>query len=288
MGFRAEILKRIEKAVDLPTLPGIFTKISSLLNSTGSSAKDIADIMKDDPALTARLLKVTNSAAFGGSEPISSVTQAVARLGFVKMGEIARSLSVLKLFTGGEVVDYREFWRHSLSVASATSLIPRHLGKGADAPEELFTAGLLHDIGIFVLEQYTGDLYRSVASMARETGQPLNAAEQQLMQIDHAEVGCILLKKWHIPESIAEAVRTHHEPYRHSDSHLFQTSELVKQANFICTTQGATNGISAPLTACSNEDWIRHGFTPDDVPSLLSKVARVLEDSSTMLAASSD
>lgn len=284
MGFREEILKRVEKAKDLPTLPGIFAKLGTMLANRNSSAHDIADIMRDDPALTAKVLKVTNSAAYGGSEKIVSVPQAIARIGFTKTGEIARSLSVINLFKGEGAVNYGDFWRHSLSVASATALIPRYMKKSPQAPGELFTAGLLHDVGIFVCERYSGDLYRSVLSMARDMGKELHETEQQLMQTDHAEVGAILLNRWNLPESIADAVSKHHKPHEKSDGSL-TTAEIVRLANLICNSRGIANGTGAGHASNTAAALMSHGFAEDDIPKITDEINAIVEKSSAMLAA---
>ncbi len=284
MGFKEEIIKRIDKAADLPPLPGVFLKLDKLMGNSNSSATDVAVLMKDDMALTTRVLRVANSAAFSGTNKVTSVAQAVARLGFKQTGDIIRALSLVGLFKSGGMVDYKKFWRHSLSVAAATELIPRHLGRMSLSPDSLYSAGLLHDVGIFVMEQYGGDLYYSVLSMALDTEVPLYVAERNMMDIDHAEVGALLLTKWGIPADLITATGQHHQPYKPSRGGM-STADVVNLANMVCTDLGIDNGVGTRPEKQSLEKWQEYGLPPDEIQVLAANISRLVERSASILDA---
>jgi putative nucleotidyltransferase with HDIG domain len=247
-----------------------------------SSATDVACLMKDDLALTTRVLRVANSAAFSGTTKVTSVAQAVARLGFKQTADVIKALSLVNLFKGSGMVDYKKFWRHSLSVAAATELIPRHLGRMAQTPESLYSAGLLHDVGIFVMEQYGGDLYHSVLSMALDTEVPLHVAERNMMDIDHAEVGALLLTKWGIPQDLITATGQHHQPYIPAPGGM-TTSAVVNLANMVCTDLGIDNGVGTNPEKHSIEKWQEYGLPHDEIPVLATNINRLVERSASIL-----
>jgi len=285
MSFKDEILKRIDKATDLPTLPGVFVKLGNIINNPNSSATDVAQVMRDDLAMTARVLKVSNSTAFGGSEQITSVAQAIARLGFRQTTDIVRSLSVMTAFKGLGVIDPKKFWRHSLAVAYCTELIPRFVGRTPVQPQDCFTAGLLHDVGIFVMLQYSGDLYASVASMARDMETQLHVAEQKLMGTDHAEIGEVLLTKWKIPDNIAKAVREHHDDCVDGRGPI-TTSDVVKIADLLCDYEGIDNGMDLSCNRAQLEDQLlRAGIHRKGLETLGEVVKDLTDKSAVMVAA---
>ncbi len=282
MSHRDAICSMIDEAQNLPTLPEIVVKVEKLARDENASAKDLANIMNHDPALAARILKVANSVVYGGRTPITSVTYAVARIGFPEVRNIALSLSVLKLFAGKGYVDYTKFWKHSLSVAFGSRILERHSRAVDGKDEDLFVVGLLHDIGILVLEQYFGRIYRTVLSSAAETSAPLSEVESRELGIDHSEVGALLLAKWRLPEVIVEAVRYHHVPDMAAQART--ATQAVHLANFICNNQGIDNGVEAFPSGFSQSAWHDFGLTVDDVPKLIKEVTREAAKSETMLA----
>jgi putative nucleotidyltransferase with HDIG domain len=194
-------------------------------------------------------------------------------------------MSLLGLFKGGGSVDIKQFWLHSLCVASTSELAPRYLGRMAQNSESLFTAGLLHDVGILVMELFTGDLYRSVVTMSVDTNQPLLQTEKKLMQIDHAEVGGLVLAKWGIPEVIADAAARHHTPFKPSEGAL-PLSDAIQFANLICNDNGIANGTGTVLAKITEAEWSEFSFQTANLPSLKEEIQKVVVRCSSMLAAS--
>ena len=276
MGFREEIVKRVDKAKDLPSLPGVFLKLDKIISDKNSSATDIAVVMKDDISLTTKVLRVANSVAFAGSTQVTSVTQAVTRLGFRQLADLAKSLSMLALFKGGGVIDPKTFWLHSLSVAYVSDILPKYLGRTTENKDSLFTAGLLHDIGIFVMELFTGDLYQSIVTMAADTGKPLIDVERKFMQIDHAEVGGLVLRKWGIPELIADAAAKHHAPFSKTEGTM-PFADIIQIANLVCNDHGVSNGTGTVLSKLTESQWTDFGFQVADLPALKEEVQKIID-----------
>ncbi|MEW6411828.1 MAG: HDOD domain-containing protein [Candidatus Zixiibacteriota bacterium] len=207
-----EIYTRIiEDHKELSSLPQTLSEVLRVTKDDGASAQDLAEVLMRDPALTAKLLRVVNSPFYGMSREITTLTQAVVTLGTRAVSALALSTSVYDV-TGKwqSSIDRIRFWRHSLEVAIASRLIAEAVRY--PSPEEAFVSGLLHDLGLLVLEKSFGDKFASVWRQA-SSGEELLAMEENSWGTNHARIGQFLLEQWKIPASICEAVGKHHNQF---------------------------------------------------------------------------
>ena len=287
MIIRDQIIRTLERTGDLPTLPEVALSVSRLTQDPNVSASGIASVLQHDPAFTARVLKVANSAAFGSLSRITAVRQAIARLGMRTIHQICMSISVIRLFEDKGRIDYPQFWKHSLSVALAAQHIAKHTQLAPSQSDSLFTAGILHDIGIILLDQYATEAYTPVRKTAPLMEQSLATAEQTLLGIHHAEVGALLLQRWKLPPSIIQAVLHHHHPCNALPEYE-RLAQLVHLANFACVNQGIHNGVGQWNEGFSDSAWFDIGLCVDDIPALISEVEVELKKSEVMVAVARD
>jgi putative nucleotidyltransferase with HDIG domain len=201
----------------LPTLPKIYTALQGIVKDESITVGDVAKLVSADSALAARVLQIVNSAFFRLARRISNIEQAVGYLGFQAIRNLAMSVEIFSRWPSNNCagLDVEKLQKHSHSVAAAASALT---AKNALADDALL-AGLLHDIGYWVLAQECPqDLYRA-AALAAEQGLPLHEAEAQVMGASHAEIGAYLLGIWGLPHSVVEAVAHHHKHDRviHTD-----------------------------------------------------------------------
>ncbi|MBW1645118.1 MAG: HDOD domain-containing protein [Deltaproteobacteria bacterium] len=205
-----EIYARIE---ELPTLPAVIPRLLALLEDPRSDAAAVTGVIAHDPALTAKILKVANSAYYGFSRQIESLQHAVALLGFNMVKSLAISIGVIKSLPGGPPSEHFSaagLWLHSLAVAVGMQELSRQLAGAADR-DYLFIIGLLHDLGKVVLDQFFPELFRQVlAKVEQQEGARLHEIERQLIGIDHSEVGAMLLNRWRFPARIVAPVAALH------------------------------------------------------------------------------
>ena len=205
-----DIIERVRKAENLPSLPTVAVEILRLSRQDDAGADDLAAVIQNDPALTGKMLKMVNSSMFGIPREISSLKQAVAMLGSRTVKVMALSFSLADAVGGadGEGLDFEAYWRRSLSCAVAARLI----GQSA-APrvaEEAFVAALLSDIGIVAAWKCIPELYLAVSAAQTESEMHPTEVEVSLLGVTHARIGKELLTAWGLPENLCNAVGAHH------------------------------------------------------------------------------
>lgn len=211
---REGVLAALEQAGALPTLPGVYQRIRALAADPSSTAADLGKVVSEDPALASRLLRLVNSSFYGLPGKIASLSRAAVMVGFKALEKLALTASVVELFRGrgGPGLDLAGLWEHSLATALLARALARQAGVGQ--AEEVFAAGLLHDIGKLVLSsRFPGPYGRALARTAG-TGVRLCESERDQLQVDHAEAGGILARKWGLPPLLLEAIEHHHDPQR--------------------------------------------------------------------------
>jgi putative nucleotidyltransferase with HDIG domain len=209
----ADLRRIIAKVEDLPTLPRTVLRITELVNDPRASAKDLSIIITDDQVLTARLLKLVNSSFYGFPQPVTTVTGAIVLLGFDAIRNLLLTTSVLDLFPARIAKvrrDQEQLWDHSLACAIGAKSIGNFLQY--DKLEELFVAGLLHDIGKIVEMMFLQDDFARITERVRDQGVLISTAEQDLLGCTHADIGRLLAERWNLPAKLVSVIARHHTP----------------------------------------------------------------------------
>lgn len=228
----------LAEGMNLPTLPAVVRQLHQALDDTRAGAADLARIIERDPALTARLLRATNSAATRGErEPMGSVPGAVTRLGVsqVRTACIAEALGPRP----SRALDQVGFRVHCVSVALTARELWQRFGTGQTVTgDDVYVSGLLHDAGLLVLEQYFPKEYAAVMRARGREGGRLWQHEEARLGMDHGAVGGLLLGRWSLPPAIAEAVTNHHHPHQAGEAYQ-HLARVIQAAEVLCTDLGA-------------------------------------------------
>nr|MBN2278399.1 HDOD domain-containing protein [candidate division Zixibacteria bacterium] len=217
---------------ELSSLPQVVAEVIRVSGSSDTSAADLAEVVMKDPGLTAKLLRVVNSPYYAPASKISTVKQAVVNLGVRTVTAVTVATSIYSLIGSVHTtIDRKKFWRHSLEVALASRMIARSVK--LESPDEAFVAGLLHDIGMLVMEASFPEDFGKVWKKI-ESGDNLIEAEQEIWGTNHARVGQFLLAQWNIPENICQAVGNHHQVFAEEDEKKgVPLDNVVNLANLI-------------------------------------------------------
>ncbi|MCB1183560.1 HDOD domain-containing protein [bacterium] len=253
MTERKAILARINS---VPSMPSVVMELRKYLNDPDVSFDRLAKLIEVDPGLTVNVLQLANSAYFGWTRTISSVKDAITRLGTNRVFQMVLCMSVAPMVRKpikGYDTDSEGLWRHSVATAICAEQLVAALGM-PEVPQA-FTAGLLHDMGKIVLGTFVEVDDAPIKEIVASDGLSFNEAEQMVLGIDHAEVAAELLKAWNLPDEVVESARWHHQPHKADEKHRLLV-DLVHVADFLCLSWGfgmGNDGLQYRLDEDANE-----------------------------------
>lgn len=253
-----DILKTVLDSPDLPTLPTVASAIISLTSREDVTLSDIADLVSKDIALSAKILKVSNSSFYSFPQQIGSINQAVSILGINAVRSLVLSFSFLSIKAGNksEHFDFQKFWERSLSQAVAAKLVLEKV-KGADT-EEIFISGLLQNLGELIFAKTFPEKYEQVLIRQESESTLVSEIEKEILGVDHCTIGYEVAKHWGFPEVLLTPLLFHHDP-----------SQYVGQNNKIKTTVDAVYLSDILIN-------IMHASNPEDYHKLFRKEAKRL------------
>jgi len=200
----------LQKSDLVPTLPEFVVRLLALLNKAETEPQDLEFYMQNDQVLVAKMLAMVNSPFYGLNRTVRTIKDAVMVLGFRGVRSLVLATSTTKYLQRDFSCyghDQRGLWVHAVCVASGARALARAVRMGADASEQLFVAGLLHDIGKLLLTQYVTDAMRQRGVVAGSTIE----VERQLVGLDHTEAGALVCAKWNLGTEVEEIVKAHHD-----------------------------------------------------------------------------
>ncbi len=210
--------KRIEQIENLPTLPEVANKLIKIINDPTTSAADVAQLIAQDVALTSKVLRLANSAFYGIPRTVTTVHNAVVILGLKVINTMVFSISIVKLFPAdgqSALFSRKRFWEHSLACGVIAKQLAMKMKKiTLFDPEECFCAGLIHDLGRIVLDQYFHEEFVKALQKAKAEKISLVQAEKDVFEFDHTQVGDWLTARWELPQDIRIPIIHHHLPHK--------------------------------------------------------------------------
>ncbi len=230
-----KLRRRLSSITNLPSPPLVFNQITKIINNPRTSVRDVAAIMSEDAAMSAKVLRLSNSAFYGARSEITGIRQAVLVLGLEAIKSLVLSSSVFDMFKSHKLdAEFQEaYWRHSLSTAIAARIVAQYhrVARGLDA-EVAFSAGLLHDIGKLITCCFLPDEHKLIVQYRNENQVSDYQAEMAVAGHPHTLVGRILANNWKLPVSIQRAIEFHHFPMQdQEDSRTY--SIIIHFANYL-------------------------------------------------------
>ncbi len=212
-GRKPDLASVVSKIDNISTLPQILKKILNVTANPKSAAADLEEILKSDSAMTGKIIRVANSSYYGLSQKILTVKRAVVFLGFKTVKNLAIAASVCDLFKSYEQINdftREELWKHSVVVALCSRSIC--LRAGLDIGDDVFTSGIMHDIGIVIEDQYMNNDFARVLQSPELDASGMIEIERSVFGFDHAALGESVAQSWKIPDEITKVIAYHHKP----------------------------------------------------------------------------
>jgi putative nucleotidyltransferase with HDIG domain len=267
----------VSKITSFPTLPVMANRLLHALNDPELASADIAKVIQYDPALTANVLKAANSAFLGFRNPVNSISEAAFRLGTKWIFQIAISsliYSNLKKPIPGYDLDEEKLWKHSLAVAlmsEALCALLRVRDSGS-----IYTGALLHDIGKAVIGEFVSAHFDEVQSLIDSRKITFEKAEEEVMGIDHAELGALIAENWRFPALIIDCIRWHHSP--DSAPNITPAIDIVHIADSISLMEGFGYGRDELQYQFSDKSAARMNVNSNIIELAVSQTVMTLED----------
>jgi HD-like signal output (HDOD) protein len=222
----------VQRLGTLGSLPAVYREMMEVVNHPLSSATDLANVISRDAGLTARLLRIVNSAFYGFPAKIETVSRATTVVGTSELCQLALATSVMTSFDKalGGVMRMSHFWLHSLCCGASARLLAKY--KGEHNTERYFVIGLLHDVGrLAMLSEIPQATFKALESSA-EAGKPAHEGEKEIIGFSHAAAGRALLEAWNLPPGQREAVGCHHTPFA---TRQYQTEAMIAHVSEVLT-----------------------------------------------------
>ncbi len=260
---RVEILKNndltqlldMAEGSQLSSIKSVVTEILQVVNDPATGVAHLKKIVECDPPLSARVLRRANSALYGFRRQISGIQEAIICIGFDAVKELAFSQKVSELFDRSGIsygYSRSRLWQHSVSVGVCSKLLYRR--EFRERGEQAYAAGLLHDLGLVVEEEFIPDAFRKILRLAHEEKRNFFEVEHDALGYTHADVCAGLAERWGLPAEMVEAIQTHHQPWQTTGQAPVRMQLALYASNVICQARELGYGdASSP----NHADWSR-------------------------------
>jgi putative nucleotidyltransferase with HDIG domain len=266
-----ELEQIIMTAGDLPTIPVVATKVMQLVEDENSTADDLAKAVSSDPAVAARVLKISNSSFYGAQRQIQTLPHAIMMLGFVTLKSVVVTASVKQVYHPYGLTE-KLLWEHSFGAGLAARLIATEIRK--INPDEAFLGGLFHDIGKQIMNFLDKDKFQEVMQISYNEGISFEAAERILFSYTHEEAGAMVIKKWNFPEPLIKAVLAHHtlKLAENEEPNVDILTNIVSLSNIFCHRYGVgTLQAEEELDVVASQPALNLGLDADTTNRLLER-----------------
>ena len=281
---KAVVSKALSIMGDIATLPEVTVKIIETVEDPRSTARDLHEIIKCDPALSAKVLKVVNSAFYGLPGQIAGIDRAIVLLGLSAVKNLAIAASIARLFKGGKISEHFDpasLWRHSVAVGLAA----RHLGSVSGEVanlDEFFVAGLIHDLGILIERQAFPEKLGEVCDRCAAGEGTFLELEAEIIGADHSQFGEALTTKWRFPRHLRAVIGFHHRPHDLSPE-LQRLGNLIHLADVLCCQEGMGFVQTAAHQEITEELLDALGLTVEQLTEVRDQLVEELDDALSML-----
>jgi putative nucleotidyltransferase with HDIG domain len=271
--------KFIDKFSDIQPLPHVVTRLSKLIADSNSTIREFEAVIKMDPILVVRILRLVNSPFYGLSQKVDSISRAVAFIGMKNLHNLAITDALKTMFTDTKssmIFSRKQIWLHSAAVSICCKMVAERIfGINGD---DAYLSGILHDFGIIVEEQVKHEEFIALCQNCSSSALMVEH-ERRFFDTDHCEIGYHMCLEWAMPKTIQEAIRNHHTMLAaiapESLTGILQISEYLVGQLGHTTLPNMTMAISPPLLAHIEENYDEYAVLLEDFPEEMAKAQDV-------------
>jgi len=278
-----QLAKAMSRLTEISSLPEITTRVVAVVEDPRATAADMHDIVKNDPALATKILKVVNSAFYGLPSQIASLDRAIIMLGLSAVKNVALAASLAQLFRGEPITEQftpQDLWRHCISVGVCARRLAQK--SGVAQADEYFVSGLVHDMGLLVVAQLFPERLREVTERCYETPQDFCAAEREILGADHQMFGAALAEKWRFPPVLRNAASYHHDP-ENLKPEFRKLTTCVFVADTICARLQHGYYLTSQVQEVTADQLALIGFNPAGMGELCEELPELIEEAEAIL-----
>lgn len=267
----------VEMAGEMATLPIIFTRINEAVEDPESSFTEIGQIISGDSSLSARLLKIVNSAFYGFSNKIETITHAITIIGTAQLRDLVLATTVMEKFKGmpSETINMKSFWLHSISCGLAARIIATY--RHDRNPERYYVLGVLHDIGRLLMFLNISDQMCEVIETSVNEKIILHEAEKKIIGFNHAEMGGFLMEAWNLPVTFQTAITFSHNPSG-TTPEFFTETAILHVADLISHSMEHGSSGERYVPPLDEEAWEKIGLPSSILASIVYQLDKHLDE----------
>jgi putative nucleotidyltransferase with HDIG domain len=266
----------------VPPFPKVAQRVMDLLRQDDVTAAQLAEVIQYDQAITANVLKMCNTSYFGLPRRVTSLDDALVVLGHDTLKDIIIASSSAKFYSGtvgaGYELDKGDLWKHSVAVGIMARLLVNHI-KDVD-PGSAFTCGLLHDIGKRFLSAFVSDEFKAIMAKVDKGDCSFVSAEKELLGMDHAALGGMILEKWEFAPELVEAVKYHHDP---EALNMAPLTALIALSNSLVISMGIGVGADGLAAEVQGQGLDKLGVTHAMLQVCMMDLLEEMEKAQVML-----
>lgn len=279
MNLSVDLKEAVRHLDTLPAMPVIAQKLLALDLDTDDGERAMLKLIEKDPQIAAKIIGLANTPLFGASKRVTAVSDAAMLLGITRVKSVTMGIAVMSALVkkpSGKL-DMQGLWLHSLAISLAVRVISRAMPREKrPLDDEIFLAGLLHDIGYMVLnhlDQARSDELQT--RFANEKDRPSIEIESELLEMNHCELGAELAKFWDLPDSIIAVLRYHHDPKNPAAA---AAQPLVSMVNLAEKALAAFGIAEYTAAAIEDTEWSNLGIDPAKADELIQQIAEQAEE----------
>lgn len=267
---REELIERLDNVQSLPTIPPIVSRLNEMVQDEDTTAARLGKVIEKDQVLTAKLLKMVNSSFYGFPQRISTINNALVLLGFNVIKTLIVTSSIFEVMQASDI----RLFEHSLGCATAAGIIARR--RGIKNPEEVSTAGLIHDLGKIVLRAELPKEYDRILATSSERELPVRDVELEIVGMTHSEIGGILATQWNLPDSLVTPVKYHHRPAKCKDHQ--EITAIIHFSDILIRAVGFGSGGDPWVPPLDHKAWDIIKFGKSDAREILEELDEKLAE----------